>query len=78
MAVVMPLSAIAAVYRPVISLAFSLAGGITGFLLLRKKYGVKGALVPLCCSLAGFLIGLSILSPLLAHVRALKEAYRGL
>jgi hypothetical protein len=78
MAIIMPLSAIAAVCQPLVSLGFSIAAGITGFLLLRKKHGVKGALVPLCCSLAGFLIGLAILSPLLAHVRAVKEAYRGI
>ena len=78
MAAAMPLSALAAVYSPVLALALSLAGGITGFLLLRKKYGVKGALVPFCCFLAGIPIGLFILSPLLSHVAALKEAYRGI
>jgi hypothetical protein len=78
MAIIMPLSTIVAVCRPVISLGFSIAVGITGFLLLRKKHGVKGALVPLCCSLARFLIGLAILSPLIAHVRAVKEAYHGI
>ena len=78
MAAVMPLSALAAVYNPVLALGLSLAGGITGFLLLRKKYGVKGALVLLLCSLAGIPIGLFLLSPLLSHALALKEAYRGI
>ena len=78
MAAVMPLSALAAVYSPALALGLSLAGGITGFLLLRKKYGVKGALVPLCCFLAGIPIGVFILSPLLSHALALKEAYRGI
>jgi hypothetical protein len=78
MAVIMPLSALAAAYNPVLALGLSLAGGITGFLLLRKKYGMKGALVPLLCSLAGIPIGLFLLSPMLSHVRALKEAYRGI
>jgi hypothetical protein len=78
MAVVMPLSAIAAVYTPALALALSCAAGAAGFLFLRKKYGIKGALVPLLCSLAGIPIGLSLLSPLLFHVRALKDAYRGI
>jgi hypothetical protein len=78
MAILMPLSAAAAVYHPVIALGFSIAAGLTGFLLLHRKYGVKGALLPLCCSLAGFLTGLFILSPLFSHVRALKEGYDGL
>jgi hypothetical protein len=78
MAAVMPLSALAVVYNPILALGLSLAGGITGFLLLRKKYGVKGALVPLLCSLAGIPIGLFLLSPMLSHFRALKEAYRGI
>jgi hypothetical protein len=78
MALAIPLSALAAVYYPALALAFSLAGGGIGFLLLRKKYGVKGALAPLLCSLAGIPIGLYILSPLLSHVQALKEAYRGI
>jgi hypothetical protein len=78
MASAMPLSALAAVYHPALALALSLAGGGIGFLLLRKKYGAKGALAPLLCSLAGILIGLYILTPLLSHVLALKEAYRGI
>jgi hypothetical protein len=78
MVVVMPFSALAAVYHPALAFAFVLAGGVTGFLLLRKKYGVKGALIPLLCSLAGIPVGLYILSPLLAHVLSLKEAYRGI
>jgi hypothetical protein len=78
MAVVMPLSALAAVYSPLLALGLSLAGGVTGFLFLRKKYGVKGALVPLLCSLAGIPIGLYILSPLLSHARTLKEAFGGI
>jgi hypothetical protein len=78
MASVMPFSALAAVYSPALALALPLTGGITGFLLLRKKYGVKGALVPLFCFLAGIPIGLYILSPLLSHALALKEAYRGI
>jgi hypothetical protein len=78
MATAMPFSALAAVCHPALAFALALAGGATGFFLLRKKYGVKGALVPLCCSLAGIPIGLYILSPLLAHVRSLKEAYGGI
>jgi hypothetical protein len=78
MAVVMPLSALAAVYSPLLALGLSLAGGVTGFLFLRKKHGVKSALVPLFCFLAGIPIGLYILSPLLFHALALKEAYRGI
>jgi hypothetical protein len=77
MAVVMPLSAITAVYDPALALALSLAGGGIGFLFLRKKYGVKGALAPLLCSLAGIPIGLYLLSPLFTHARALKEAFHG-
>jgi hypothetical protein len=78
MASVMPLAALAAVYNPAFALALSLAGGGVGFLLLRRKYGIKGALVPLLCSLAGIPIGLYLLSPLLSHVQALKEAYHGI
>jgi hypothetical protein len=78
MAVVMPLSAVAAVFNVTLALALSLAGGGIGFLFLRKKYGVKGALVPLLCSLAGFLTGIAVLSPLFSHVLALKEAYGGI
>ena len=78
MAVVMPLSAIAAAYKPALALALSCAAGAAGFLFLRKKYGVKGALVPLLCSLAGIAIGLFLLSPMRSHLRALKEVYRGI
>jgi hypothetical protein len=78
MALAMPLSALAAIYHPAFALGLSLAGGGIGFLFLRKKYGVKGALAPLLCSLAGMPIGLYILSPLLFHARALKEAFRGI
>jgi hypothetical protein len=78
MAVIMPLAALAAVYSPLLALGLSLAGGVTGFLLLRKKHGVKGALVPLLCSLAGVLIGLYVTAPMLSHTRALKEALRGI
>jgi hypothetical protein len=78
MASVMPLSAMAAVYHPMLALALSLAGSGIGFLLLRRKYGVKGALAPLFCSLAGIPIGLYLFSPLLFHVRALKEVFRGI
>jgi hypothetical protein len=78
MAVAMPLSALAAMYSPLLALILSLAGGVTGFLLLRKRYGVKGALAPFLCSFAGIPIGLYILSPLLSHALALKEAFRGI
>jgi hypothetical protein len=78
MAVIMPLSALAAAFNITLALALSLACGGTGFLLLRKKYGVKGALAPLLCSLAGFLAGVAVLSPLFSHVLALKEAYGGI
>ena len=78
MAVVMPLSAVAAAYKPALALAFSCAAGVTGFLFLRKKYGVKGALVPLLCALAGIAIGLCLLSPLRFHVQILKDAYHGI
>jgi hypothetical protein len=78
MAVIMPLSALAAVYSPLFALGLSCAGGITGFLLLRRKHGVKGALVPLICSLAGVLIGLYVAAPMFSHARVLKEAYRGI
>ncbi|MDR2759123.1 MAG: hypothetical protein LBB78_07075 [Spirochaetaceae bacterium] len=78
MAVIMPLSALAAVYSPLLALGLSFAGGAAGFLLLRKRYRVKGALVPFLCSLAGIPIGLYILSPLLSHALALKEAFRGI
>jgi hypothetical protein len=78
MASVMPLAALTAVCHPALALALSLAGGGIGFLLLRKKHGVKGALAPLLCSLAGIPIGLYLLSPLLSHVLALQEAYRGI
>jgi hypothetical protein len=78
MAVIMPLSALAAVYNLVLALVLSLAGGVTGFLFLRKKYGVKRALVPLICSLAGVLIGLYVAAPMLSHALALKEAFRGI
>jgi hypothetical protein len=78
MAVITTLTALAAAYSPLLALFLPLAGGGAGFLFLRKKYGVKGALVPLLCALAGILIGLYILSPILSHVRALQEAYRGI
>jgi hypothetical protein len=78
MAIITPPSALAAAYSPLLALSLPLAGGVTGFLFLRKKYGLKGALVPLLCALAGILIGLYILSPILSHARALREAYRGL
>jgi hypothetical protein len=78
MASAMPLSALAAVYHPALALALSLAGGGIGFLLLRRKHGVKGALAPLLCSLIGIPIGLYLLSPLLVHARALKEIFHGI
>jgi hypothetical protein len=78
MAVIMPLSALAAVYNLALALVLSCSGGVTGFLFLRKKYGVKGALVPLICSLAGVLTGLYVAAPMLSHARALKEAFRGI
>jgi hypothetical protein len=78
MAVIMPLAALAAVYSPPLALGLSGLGGVTGFLLLRKKYGVKGALAPLICSLAGVLIGLYVAAPMLSHARALREALRGI
>jgi hypothetical protein len=78
MAVAMPVSAVVSVYSFPAALALSLAGGITGFLILRKKYGVKGALVPFFCLSAGTAAGLLAVSPLLAHIRALKEAYGGI
>jgi hypothetical protein len=78
MAAIMPLSALAAVYNLALALVLSCSGGVTGFLLLRKKYGVKGALVPLFCSLAGVLIGLYVAAPMLSHARGLKEALRGI
>jgi hypothetical protein len=78
MAVIMPLSALAAVFNLTLALVLSCVEGATGFLLLRKKYGVKGALVPLFCSLTGVLIGLYVAAPILSHARALKEAFRGI
>jgi hypothetical protein len=78
MASAMPLSALAAIYHPVLALVLSLVGGGIGFLFLRRKHGVKGALAPLLCSLVGIPIGLYLLSPLLFHARALKEAFCGI
>jgi hypothetical protein len=78
MAVIMPLSALAAVYHPAFALALSLVVGGTGFLLLRKKHGVKGALAPLICSLAGTLIGRFLFAPLLPPALVVKEVYRGI
>jgi hypothetical protein len=78
MAVIMPLSALAAVYNTALALALSLMIGGTGFLLLRKKYGAKGALVPLICSLAGMLAGYFLVAPLLSHALVLKGAYSGI
>jgi hypothetical protein len=78
MAAAMPISALAAVYSFPAALALSLAGGITGFLFLRKKYGIKGALVPFLCLIAGIAVGLFVFSPLFSHVVALKEAYGGI
>jgi hypothetical protein len=78
MAVILPLAALAAAYNIALAFVLSGAGGIIGFLLLRKRHETKGALVPLCCFLAGIPIGLFILSPLLAHVRALLEVFYGI
>jgi Na+-driven multidrug efflux pump len=78
MAVIMPLSALAAVYHPVLALALSLLVGGIGFLLHRKKHGVKGALAPLICSLAGMLIGRFLCAPLLPYTLILKGVYRGI
>ena len=78
MAVIMPLSALAAVYNTALALALSLMVGGTGFLLLRKKYGMKGALAPLICSLAGVLIGRFLCAPLLSPAFVVKGAYHGL
>jgi hypothetical protein len=78
MAVIMPLSALAAVYNTALALAFSLVAGGIGFLLFQKKYGVKGALAPLICSLAGTLIGRFLFAPLLPYALVLKEANRGI
>jgi hypothetical protein len=78
MAVILPLSALAAVYNTALALAFSFMVGGIGFLLLWKKYGVKGALAPLICSLAGLLIGRFLCAPLLPHALVLKEAHRGI
>ncbi|MDR2160168.1 MAG: hypothetical protein LBP23_08910 [Treponema sp.] len=78
MAIIMPLSALAAVYSFPAALALSLTGGAIGFPLLRKKYGVKGALVPFLCLLTGATAGFFVLSPLFSHVTALKEAYGGI
>jgi hypothetical protein len=78
MATAMPISALAAVHSPPIALAFSFLCGLIGFLLLRKKYGIKGALVPFFSCLAGASTGVFVVSPLLSHVLALKEAYGGI
>jgi hypothetical protein len=78
MVVIMPLSALAAVYNTALALAFSLVVGGIGFLLLRKKHGVKGALAPLICSLAGMLIGHFLCAPLFSRALFLKGVYRGI
>ena len=78
MAVIMPLSAVAAVYNTALALALSLMVGGIGFLLLRKKHGIKGALAPLICSLTGTLTGHFLFAPLLPPALILKEAYRGI
>jgi hypothetical protein len=77
METVLPFFVLITVFHTGISLTLAAAGGIAALIPLRKKYGLKGAVVPLFCAIAGVLIGALLIRPLIRPTEILKEVYRG-
>jgi hypothetical protein len=77
MALGIPVCACITVFHIEIALVLALAGGLIAFLLLYKKYGVKGAAAPGICALAGVLIGRYLIHPLIQYAAAIQEVYHG-
>lgn len=77
MALAIPVFSGITLFHIEVALALAFAAGIIAFLLLYKKYGVKGAAAPGICALSGVAIGYCILSPLTQYATNIKEVYRG-
>jgi hypothetical protein len=77
MAAALPAFALLAVFHTGIAFALAAAGGSAALLLLRKKYGLKGAALPLICALAGVALGAVLITPLVKPTELIGEAYRG-
>jgi hypothetical protein len=77
MAIGLPSFALIAILHPIFAFGFAVAVGITALLLLRKKYGWKGAVVPLICALSGVAVGVLFIAPLLDQALIIKEVCHG-
>jgi hypothetical protein len=77
MAAALPSFALLAVFHAGIAFALAVAGGAAALFPLRKKYGLKGAAVPLICALAGAAVGAILIAPLVHPVELIQEAHRG-
>jgi membrane associated rhomboid family serine protease len=77
MVIALPLFAIIGVVHVGASLALSAVVGIAAFIVLRKRYGGKAALVPFFCSLIGTALGACLIPGVLTHIKAIKEAANG-
>ena len=77
MAAALPSFALLAVFHAGIAFALAVAGGTAALFPLRKKYGLKGAAVPLTCALAGAAIGAVLIAPLVKPMEIIQEVYRG-
>jgi len=77
LAAVLPCFSILTLFFTYITLAFSLALGISLFLLFRKKYGNKAAAAPGITALIGTGIGFFLLPCFLSHGIILKGGFHG-
>jgi hypothetical protein len=77
MAAILPSFALLSVFHTGIALIFAVAGGIAILFPLRKKYGLKAAVVPLVCALSGAAVGAFLIAPLVTPRELIKEAHRG-
>jgi hypothetical protein len=77
MAAILPFFAFLSVFHTGLALVLAVAGGTAALFPLRKKYGLKGALVPLICALSGTAVGAFLIAPLVTPAKLIQEAYRG-
>ena len=77
MAAALPAFALLAVFHAGIAFVLAALGGTAALFPLRKKYGLKGAALPLICALAGAAIGAVLIAPLVHPVELIQEAHRG-
>jgi hypothetical protein len=77
MAVFLPVFTLLSVFHTGIALIFAVAGGIAALFPLRKKYGLKEAVVPFICAIAGIAIGAFLIAPLVTPAKLIQEAYFG-